>query len=69
MTLRYPLGFPLAFETISNKETSEMEANASPLKPKFLLAACSSVKSSNFDVAAYTYIPQIKEDANTNLME
>lgn len=43
-TLRYPFGLPRAFDTISNKETSEIEANASPRKPKLQLAACISAR-------------------------
>ena len=52
MTLRYPFGLPYAFVTISNNETSEMEANASPRKPKHPLATSISANWWNFDVAA-----------------
>lgn len=44
MTLRYPFGLPQAFVTISNNEMSEIEANASPRKPKLPLAASLSAQ-------------------------
>ena len=55
MTLRYPFGLPRALVTTSNNEKSEIEANASPRKPKFPLSASLSTKWLNFDVAAQRF--------------
>lgn len=53
MTLRYPFGLPQAFVKISNIDTSEIEANASPRKPKLPVLVFLSSNWSNFDVAAH----------------
>lgn len=52
--LQYAFGIPRAFVLISTKETSEREANASPLKPKLSLFLSVSARRELLDVAVKT---------------
>lgn len=53
MILQYAFGIPRALDLISNKETSEMEDRASPLKPRVSVPVPARATRSIFDVAVH----------------